>query len=82
MEIEKHQELGTDSLVEGDKYLMEINLEDLENTPGEKPKVLVTSNPRGERIEQTKSAQQNLATDSKSTKKGNQHSCILIGAPV
>ena len=36
MEIEKHQELGTDSLEEGDKYLMEINLEDLENTSGEK----------------------------------------------
>ena len=35
MEIEKHQELGTDSLEEGDKYLMDINLEDLENTPGE-----------------------------------------------
>ena len=34
-EIEKQQELGTDSLEEGDKYLMEINLEDLENTSGE-----------------------------------------------
>ena len=32
MEIEKQQELGNDSLEEGDKYLMEINLEDLENT--------------------------------------------------
>ena len=32
MEIGKQQELGTDSLEEGDKYLMEINLEDLENT--------------------------------------------------
>ena len=36
MEIEKQQELGTDSLEEGDKYLMEINLEDLENISGEK----------------------------------------------
>ena len=36
MEIEKHPELVTDSLEEGDKYLMEINLEDLENTSGEK----------------------------------------------
>ena len=36
MEIEKQKELGTDSLEEGDKYLMEINLEDLENTSGER----------------------------------------------
>ena len=36
MEIEKQQELSTDSLEEGDKYVMEINLEDLENTSGEK----------------------------------------------
>ena len=36
MEIEKQQELGTDSLGEGYKYLMEINLEYLENTSGEK----------------------------------------------
>ena len=36
IDIEKQQELGTDSLEEGDKYLMEINLEDLENTSGEK----------------------------------------------
>ena len=36
MEIEKQQELSTDSLEEGDKYLMEINLEDLENTSDEK----------------------------------------------
>ena len=36
MEIEKHQELGTDSLEEGDKYLMDINLEDLENTSDER----------------------------------------------
>ena len=35
MEIEKQQELGTNSLEEGYKYLMEINLEDLENTSGE-----------------------------------------------
>ena len=36
MEIEKYQELGTNSLEEGDIYLKEINLEDLENTSGEK----------------------------------------------
>ena len=36
MEIEKQPELGTDSPEEGDKYLMEINLEDLEKTSGEK----------------------------------------------
>ena len=36
IEIEKQQELGTNSLEEGDKYLMEINLEDLENTSGKK----------------------------------------------
>ena len=36
MEIEKQKALGTDSLEEGDKYLMDINLEDLENTSGEK----------------------------------------------
>ena len=35
-EIEKQQELRTDSLEEGDKYLMEINLEDLENTSGKR----------------------------------------------
>ena len=35
MEIERQQEIGTDSLEEGYKYLMEINLEDLENTSGE-----------------------------------------------
>ena len=34
MEIEKYQKLGTYSLEEGDKYLMKINLEDLENTSG------------------------------------------------
>ena len=32
MEIEKKQELVTDSLEERDKYLMENNPEDLENT--------------------------------------------------
>ena len=36
MEIEKQQELGTDSLEEGDKHLMEINLEYLENTSGKR----------------------------------------------
>ena len=36
MEIERQQEIGTDSLEEGYKYLMNINLEDLENTSGEK----------------------------------------------
>ena len=36
MEIGKRQELVTDSLEEGDTYLMESNLEDLENTSGEK----------------------------------------------
>ena len=36
MEIEKHQELGTDSLGKGDKYLMDIILEHLENTSGER----------------------------------------------
>ena len=36
MDIEKQQELVTDSLEEGDISLMEINLEDLENTSGEK----------------------------------------------
>ena len=41
MEIEKQQELGTDSLEEGDKYLMEINLEDLENASGEKRQYLL-----------------------------------------
>ena len=35
-EIEKHQELGTDSLEERYEYLTEINLEDLENKSGEK----------------------------------------------
>ena len=36
MDIEKQQELGTDSLEEVDKYPMEIKLEDLENTSGER----------------------------------------------
>jgi len=35
-EIEKQQELGTEGLREEDKYLMEINLDDLETTSGEK----------------------------------------------
>ena len=34
MDIEKQQELGTNSLEKRDKYLMEINLEDMENTSG------------------------------------------------
>ena len=34
MEIEKKKELRTDSLEEGGKYLIEINLEDLENISG------------------------------------------------
>ena len=38
MEIEKQQELGTKALEEGDKYLIEINLEDMENTSGERQK--------------------------------------------
>ena len=41
MEIEKQQELGTDSLEEGNKYLMGINLEDLENTSGENQQYLL-----------------------------------------
>ena len=36
MEIEKKQELVTDSLEERDKYLMENNPEDLENTSDKK----------------------------------------------
>ena len=32
MEIEKQQKLGIDALEEGGKYLMKINLEDMENT--------------------------------------------------
>ena len=35
MEIEKQQELGGDGLLEEDKYLLEVNLDDLENTSGE-----------------------------------------------
>ena len=35
-EIEKQRELATDSLWEGEKYLMDINLEDMENTSGER----------------------------------------------
>ena len=36
MEIEKHQELGEEGLLEEDKYLLEVNLEDLETTNGER----------------------------------------------
>ena len=36
MEIEKQQEMGEDGLLDSDKYLMEINLDDLETTSGEK----------------------------------------------
>ena len=36
MDIEKQQELGNYSIEEGDKYLIEINLEDLENTSDKK----------------------------------------------
>ena len=35
MEIETHQELGEEGLLEEDKYLLEVNLEDLETTNGE-----------------------------------------------
>ena len=35
MEIEKQQEMGEKSLLEEDKYLMEIKLDDLENSSGE-----------------------------------------------
>ena len=36
MEIEKQQEMGEDSLLEEDSYLLEVNLEDLETTSGER----------------------------------------------
>lgn len=36
MEIEKQQELGENGLLEEDKYLVEVNLEDLETTSGER----------------------------------------------
>ena len=36
MEIEKHQELGEEGLLEEDKFLLEVNLEDLETTNGER----------------------------------------------
>ena len=36
IEIEKQQELGEDGLLEGGQYLMEVNLEDLETTSGER----------------------------------------------
>ena len=35
-EIEKQQELGVSGLLQEDKYLMEVNLEDLERTSGER----------------------------------------------
>ncbi len=36
MELKKQQEMGEDGLLDSDKYLMEINLDDLETTSGEK----------------------------------------------
>ena len=36
MEIEKQQELVTASMEEGEKYLIEIIFEDMENTSGER----------------------------------------------
>ena len=36
MEIEKQQELGEDGLLDSDKYLMEVNLNNLETTSGGK----------------------------------------------
>ena len=36
MKIEKQQELGTNSMEEGDKYFIDIKLEDMENTSGER----------------------------------------------
>jgi hypothetical protein len=36
MEIEKQQELGEEGLLEEEKYLLEVNLEDLETTNGER----------------------------------------------
>jgi len=35
-EIELQQDLGAEGLMEEDKYLLEVNLEDLENTSGER----------------------------------------------
>ena len=35
MEIERQQELGSDGLLEEDKYLLEVNLDDLNSTSGE-----------------------------------------------
>ena len=54
MEIKKQQELGTDALEEGDKYLMNINLEDMENISGEKATVLATGNSSCKGSEQIK----------------------------
>ena len=36
MEIECQQELGGEGLLEEDKYLLEVNLEDMETTSGER----------------------------------------------
>ena len=36
MEIEDQQDLGYDSLLEEDQFLAEVNLEDLENSSGER----------------------------------------------
>ena len=36
MEIEEQQDLGEDGLLQEDQFLMEINLEDLESTSGER----------------------------------------------
>ena len=36
MEIKKQQELGNNGLLEEDLYLLEVNLEDLETTSGER----------------------------------------------
>jgi hypothetical protein len=35
LEIEKQNELGGDGLAEQDKWMMEVNLDDLESTTGE-----------------------------------------------
>lgn len=35
MEIERQQELGSEGLLEEDKYLLEVNLDDLNSTSGE-----------------------------------------------
>ena len=35
MEIEQQQELGTEGLLDEDKYLLEVNIEDLNSSSGE-----------------------------------------------